>query len=71
MKSAPLRSGPSAVQMAITTAAIPQTRARAKHEGRKKEWTELRDRREYAHVARAVLASVSLLALVVSLVVQP
>lgn len=31
------------------------------------EWTALRDRWEYAHVARAVLASVSLLALVISL----
>jgi Domain of unknown function (DUF1772) len=32
------------------------------------EWTALRDRWEYAHVVRAVLASASLLALVISLV---
>ena len=31
------------------------------------DWTTLRDRWEYAHVARAVLASTSLLALVISL----
>jgi hypothetical protein len=31
------------------------------------KWTALRDRWEYAHVARAILASVSLLALVISL----
>jgi hypothetical protein len=32
------------------------------------EWTALRDRWEYAHLVRAILASVSLLALVISLV---
>ena len=31
------------------------------------DWTVLRDRWEYAHVARSVLASISLLALVISL----
>jgi hypothetical protein len=34
------------------------------------DWTVLRDRWEYSHVARAILARLSLLALVVSLVVQ-
>jgi hypothetical protein len=42
-----------------------------KREGRTPNWTELRDRWEYAHAARAVLTSASLLALVVSLIVQP
>jgi hypothetical protein len=45
--------------------------ANTKPEGRQPEWTELRDRWEYAHVARAVLTSMGLLALVISLVVQP
>ncbi|MGX7873824.1 DUF1772 domain-containing protein [Mesorhizobium sp. ORM6] len=41
--------------------------------GRKRDdpsssWTELRDRWEYAHVARAILTSIALLALVISLV---
>lgn len=40
-------------------------------EGRQPEWTELRDRWEYSHVARAVVTSVGLLALVSSLVVGP
>ncbi|WP_246248868.1 anthrone oxygenase family protein [Chelativorans alearense] len=43
----------------------------SKREARKPEWTELRDRWEYSHVARAVVTSVGLIALVVSLVVQP
>jgi hypothetical protein len=38
--------------------------------GRSPEWTELRDRWEYAHAARAALNSISLLALVVSLIVR-
>ncbi|TPK55912.1 DUF1772 domain-containing protein [Mesorhizobium sp. B2-4-19] len=41
-----------------------------KGDGPKPRWTELRDRWEYAHVARAVLTSIGLLALVISLVVQ-
>ncbi|MCT7373701.1 DUF1772 domain-containing protein [Chelativorans salis] len=45
--------------------------AGAKREDREPEWTELRDRWEYAHVARAVVTSVGLLALVVSLVTRP
>jgi len=41
----------------------------SRREGWNPEWTELRDRWEYSHVARAVVAGVSLLALVMSLVV--
>ncbi|MER9938101.1 DUF1772 domain-containing protein [Mesorhizobium sp. M0088] len=44
--------------------------AGGKRDGPQANWTELRDRWEYAHVARAVLTSVGLLALVISLVVQ-
>jgi hypothetical protein len=43
----------------------------AKREDCEPDWTELRDRWEYSHLARAVLTSMSLLALVISLVVQP
>jgi hypothetical protein len=39
----------------------------SKREGWNPDWTELRDRWEYSHVARAVVSSVSLLALVTSL----
>lgn len=41
-----------------------------KGSGEEPSWTQLRDRWEYAHVARAVLTSIGLLALVTSLVVQ-
>jgi hypothetical protein len=41
----------------------------AKREGWKPDWADLRNRWEYGHVARAIITSVSLLALVVSLVV--
>jgi hypothetical protein len=40
------------------------------HDNEAVDWTFLRDRWEYSHVARAVLASIGLLALVISLVVQ-
>jgi hypothetical protein len=39
-------------------------------EQRPPDWTELRNRWEYSHAVRAALSSVSLLALVISLVVQ-
>lgn len=55
----------------VSAAAASFFGRRAKREQREPEWTELRDRWEYAHLARAVLASISLLALVVSLVVPP
>ncbi|UCI06665.1 anthrone oxygenase family protein [Mesorhizobium sp. B1-1-8] len=40
-------------------------------ESRQPKWTEFRDRWERSHVARAILTSVGLLALVISLVVRP
>ncbi|MCA0046858.1 DUF1772 domain-containing protein [Mesorhizobium sp. B283B1A] len=43
--------------------------AGGKRDGPQPDWTELRDRWEYAHVARAVLTSIGFLALVISLVV--
>lgn len=39
-------------------------------DGQQPDWTELRDRWEYGHVARAILTSIGLLALVISLVAQ-
>lgn len=39
----------------------------ARRQGGRPNWTELRDRWEYSHLARAILTSVSLLALVISL----
>jgi hypothetical protein len=42
-----------------------------KSEGPAPDWTALRDRWEYSHLARAVLTSVSFVALVVSLAVRP
>jgi hypothetical protein len=43
----------------------------AQREGGQPEWTELRDRWEYSHAARAVVTTIGLVALVVSLFVQP
>jgi hypothetical protein len=43
----------------------------SKREGPPPAWTDLRDRWEYTHVARAGLSGLSLLALVISLVVGP
>lgn len=43
-------------------------RSRSDHPSQ--DWTVLRDRWEYSHVTRAVLASISLLAMVISLVVE-
>ena len=43
--------------------------AASKREGWTPEWTELRDRWEYSHLARAIITSVSLLALVIALAV--
>jgi hypothetical protein len=41
----------------------------SKREGWNPDWTELRDRWEYSHLARAIITSVSLLALVIALAV--
>jgi hypothetical protein len=41
----------------------------SKREGWNPDWTELRDRWEYSHLARAIITSVSLLALVIALAI--
>jgi hypothetical protein len=46
------------------------TGQRSQGEANPADWTALRDRWEHSHLTRAVLASISLLALVVSLVVE-
>ncbi|KAM3098861.1 hypothetical protein ACKFKF_16465 [Phormidesmis sp. 146-12] len=46
---------------------VGATRSRFENKTRPPEWTELRDRWEYSHVARAGLALVSLIALVTTL----
>ena len=54
----------------VSASAVAFFGSGAKPDGRKPDWTELRDRWERGHLLRAVLTGVSLLALVISLVVQ-
>lgn len=55
----------------VTTSGAYFFGAGKKREGQQPGWTELRNRWEYSHAARAMISSIGLLALVISLVVQP
>ncbi|PRD42926.1 hypothetical protein C5748_14260 [Phyllobacterium phragmitis] len=55
---------------AVSSFAASFFRIGAMREDQRLQWTRLRDRWEYSHLARAVASSVSLLALVISLAIQ-